>query len=66
MITFAKSKVDAFQHHNKHLRWGQAFYGFMKLSKVTNPQDKEFCDRLYNATDDKAKAMVQSRLDHNS
>ena len=66
MITFTKSKVDAFKHLNTHLRWGQAFFGYMKLEKVTNQQDKEFCDRLYNATDEKAKAMVASRLDRSN
>ena len=45
---------------------GQAFFGYMKLEKVTNQQDKEFCDRLYNATDEKAKAMVASRLDRSN
>lgn len=63
MITFTKSKVDAFKHLNKHVSWGKAFFGYMKLEKVTNQQDKEFCDRLFNASDEKAKAMVQSRLD---
>ncbi len=48
MITFTKSKVDAFKHLNKHVSWGKAFFGYMKLEKVTNQQDKEFCDRLYN------------------
>ena len=60
---FAKSSVDKFKHQNKALRWGQAFYKFMKLDKVKNIQDKEFCDRLFNADDDKAKAMVASRTD---
>lgn len=63
MIMFSESEVKRFQHKNKHLRWGQAFYNFMKLHKVKDPQDKEFCDRLYNAPDEKAKAMVTSRTD---
>ncbi len=63
MIMFPKSRVDAFTHQNKHLRWGQAFHHFMRLDKVDHPQDREFCDRLYNADDAKAQAMVQSRLD---
>ena len=66
MLTFSKSLVDKFVHRNKVLRWGQAFHRQFKLDKVTNQQDKEFCDRLFNAADDKAKQMVQSRLDHNS
>lgn len=66
MITFQKSRLDAFRHNNSQKRWGQAFYDFMKLSKVKNQADKDFCDRLYNASDDKAKAMVQSRLDRSA
>lgn len=63
MIMFSKSEVDNFRHTNKALRWGQQFYQKFKLDKVTNPQDKDFCDRLYNATEEKAKAMVASRTD---
>ena len=65
MLMFCKSNVDAFVHKNKALRYGQAFHRFMKLEKITSPQDKEFCDRLYNATDEKAKQMIISRIDHN-
>lgn len=62
---FPKTQVNAFQHKNKALRYGQAFHQFMKLEKVTG-QDKDFCDRLYQANEDKAKAMIASRTDHNS
>lgn len=61
MLTFSKSVVDAFVHQNKALRWGQAFHQHMKLERCT--QDKAFCDKLYNADDQTAKAMVASRLD---
>jgi hypothetical protein len=63
MITFAKTLVDRFRHNNKSLRYGQAFYNYAKLHKVDHPQDKEFCDRLFNADDDKAKQMIISRTD---
>lgn len=66
MITFSKSEVDRFVHRNKMLRYGQAFHCQFKLDKVTNPQDKEFCDRLWAADDDKAKAMIASRIDHSN
>ena len=59
MVMFPKSVVDRF----KHLSQGQAFHGHMKLEKVEHPQDKEFCDHLYNADEAKAKATVMSRLD---
>lgn len=63
MIMFAKTRVDKFVHKNKSLRYGQDFYNYMKLHKVANAQDKEFCDRLYNANDEVAKAMIISRTD---
>lgn len=44
MLMFSKSLVDKFVHRNKVLRWGQAFHRQFKLDKVTNPQDKDFCD----------------------
>lgn len=62
MLLFPESRVKKFVHRNKALRYGQAFYAYMKLHKVVNPQDKYFCDRLYNETDDKkAKNMIASR-----
>lgn len=63
MLKFSKSVVDEFRHRNKALRWGQAFHQYMKLEKITNDADKRFCDRLYNAEESVAKAMVQSRID---
>ena len=67
MIMFPKSRVIQFKHNNKHLRYGQAFHNYMKLHKVHNTQDKEFCDRLWAETnDEKAKAMIISRTDPNN
>lgn len=67
MIMFPISQVVRFKYKHKSLRYGQAFHNFMKLHKVTNPQDKEFCDRLWNErNDEKAKAMIISRTDRNS
>lgn len=64
MLTFSASEVKRFVHNNKAKRWGQDFYDFMKLDKVKDPQDKHFCDKLYNEPDDaKAKNMVASRTD---
>lgn len=63
MLTFSASEVKRFVHNNKAKRWGQDFYDFMKLDKVKNPQDKHFCDKLYNAEESVAKAMVKSRTD---
>ena len=65
MITFAKTKVDAFRHANKALRYGQAFHQYMKLDKVSNIEDKHFCDKLYNADEQLAKQLINSRIDNN-
>lgn len=63
MIMFSKNEVDRFRHSNKNLRWGQQFHQEFKLEKVQNTDDKYFCDKLYMAKDEVAKAMVASRLD---
>ncbi len=64
MLLFPKSKVDQFKHRNKALRYGQAFYQFMKLEKCD--QDKSFCDRLYEVDEERAKQMIASRTDYNN
>lgn len=65
MLMFSKSLVDGFKHRNKTLRYGQALHQYAKLEKVTG-QDKNFCDRLYEADEEKAKSMIASRLDRNN
>jgi hypothetical protein len=62
MLMFPKTRVDAFRHTNKALRYGQAFHQYMRLDKITG-LDKAFCDRLYQADGEKAKAMIASRTD---
>lgn len=62
MLQFSKTEVDAFKHSNPSQRWGQAFFDHFHLDKVT--QDKDFCNKIYNADDETAKIMVTSRIDH--
>lgn len=64
MLTFSKTEVDRFRHQNKALRWGQAFHKRFKLHKIQG-SDSAFCDKLYNADEATAKAMVASRTDRN-
>lgn len=45
------------------LRVGQHFYQFMQLDKVQMPVNKEFCDRLYEATTTAAGRMIVQRTD---
>ena len=47
-------------------RWGQSFYDFMQLHKITSTEAKVWSDRLYNAKDDVAKQMVKTSIDHRS
>lgn len=65
-LTFPKSLTDRFRHNNKALRYGQAFHRFMRLEKLKFPADKAFCDKLYNADDETAKAMIASRINKNA
>lgn len=67
MIMLPKTTVDKFVHRNKALRYGQAFHQYMKLEKVTQPQDKVYCDRIYNEPNEEVvKAWIRSRLDYNN
>lgn len=76
-IRISKSEIDQFHrmHQNgkgafvqdfklKGLRRGQAFHQYFKLEKITNEEDKKFCDVLYNATDEEANIMIASIMDH--
>ena len=56
----SESFVNEFNRGQRfpHLRWGQQFYEFMRLNKVTNQDDAAWCNKLYNAPDDVAKRMV--------
>lgn len=63
-LTFPLSRVKQFRHESEHLRYGQAFHQFMRLDKCE--QDRVFCDRLYNADNETAKKMIESRIDHQS
>lgn len=65
MISFPLSRVKKFVKRDNNLRYGQEFYVFMALEKVTNPADVVFCDRLYEADGDLAKAMIASVTDPN-
>lgn len=58
VIEFNKNPVA------KGLRWGQAFYDYMKMDKVTNPDYRAWADKLYNASDKEAKVMVTQVTDY--
>jgi hypothetical protein len=46
-------------------RLGQAFHNFAHLNKVTNSDDKEWCDKLWNESDtEKSLDMLYSRMDY--
>lgn len=62
MLSFPLSKVKLFVHKNKSKTWGQAFYDYMNLKD--NRDDINFCERLRQAPETTAMAMVASRTDH--
>lgn len=45
-------------------RTGQQFYDFMELDKVTDPDNRVWCDTLYNASDKAARQMILASVDH--
>lgn len=71
-ITFPQTSVDRFfrekwpHQKGKGIRMGQAFHQFMNLEKITSDDNKVFCDRLYEADGNKAKAIILSVLDKNN
>lgn len=48
----------------KGLRLGQAFHQHFKLDKITNEENKIFCDRLYEADGDEARKMIETITDY--
>lgn len=47
-------------------RFGQQFYDFMELHKVQDPDNKVWCDALYQASDHVARQMVLASVDQNN
>lgn len=66
-ITIPLSRYRAFARPaNSPQRWGQMFYEFMELHKVTDKDNKIWCDMLYNASDRTARQMVLASIDHSN
>jgi hypothetical protein len=68
MIMFPRSLILKFYKQNptwkeSGLRLGQAFHTWAELNKITNAEDKAFCDALYNAKSDVASHMLIARTD---
>ncbi|AEH03460.1 hypothetical protein AVT69_gp034 [Pseudomonas phage PhiPA3] len=62
MITIPVSRLVGFRKPEGQ-RLGQAVHNLLQLCKVTNPEDKEWCDRLWNADGEVAQRMIDERLD---
>lgn len=60
-LTFPLSRVMKFRKVHPELRYGQEFHQYMELHKCE--QDREFCDKLYEADGIKAIKMIDSRID---
>ncbi|BEG72655.1 hypothetical protein [Pseudomonas phage PA1C] len=65
-ITIPYTRLASFKNLDKNLRWGQAFHSHMELHKITNPEDKEWCDKLWNADDRTAADLLASVVDYNN
>lgn len=68
-IQIPKTRFDEFCKELKNpngQRIGQRFYDFMELHKVTSPANKDWADKLYNASDEAAKFMIKCRLNYDS
>lgn len=68
MLTIPRSRVVQFYRDNPEWmatgqRFGQVFYHDLQLEKVTNDEDKTWCDALYNADSIAAQKMVIDRTD---
>lgn len=66
MLTFSQSQLSAFliQDRPDGRRLGQRFCDYFQLHKVTNPDDKVWINRVYNAQDLDAEKMIDSRTDY--
>lgn len=68
-LTIPLSRVVEFRKAHPHtsgqvLRYGQAFYNYMQLSKVTSAENQPFLDRLHAADGDTAVKMIESITDY--
>lgn len=45
-------------------RYGQQFYDYMAFQKITNPFDRVWCDKIYNAPQHIVRQMILTVLDN--
>jgi len=70
MMMFPLSRYNDFCKKLKegcypHLRVGQAFHNYMELGKITSSEERKFCDKLYEADNEKAVDLIAARIDEN-
>lgn len=65
MLTIPLTRVNEYmaQPAVPGQRAGQRFYDFMQLDKCTDPEVKEWADKLYNAPSSEAYAMIAAVTD---
>lgn len=74
MISFPRSRILEFYKVRGQLsdsersfyRKGQHFYNFMKLEKITNAEDKAFCEMLWRVDSLTAGRLIIARTDWNN
>lgn len=48
-----------------HQRFGQAFHNYMRLDKITSEKERLYCDKLWEADNQKAVDLIDARIDDN-
>lgn len=67
MISIPLSRYREFKYdRSKGTRWGQQFYEYMELQKITSHIAKVWCDKLYEQTSNTGRKMVLAVIDHNN
>lgn len=68
-MTFPASTVSNFRKVwnygtiYKGMRYGQAFHTYFKLDQIELPENKQWCDLLYQMDEIGASMMIMERID---
>lgn len=58
-----RGEFGTYYKNNKNLRLGQAWHNYMRFENIRNEADKEWADKLWNASDKEAADMVDEATD---
>lgn len=68
MVIIPNSSYQLFKKKDKPngQRLGQRFHAHFGLEKMSDPDDRRWCDQLYNADDVEAHGLIASSIDYSS